>query len=114
METKKDKTCCFFGHRKIKVSEELKERLTKAVEELIIKDVDNFLFGSKSEFDSFALTLVSQLKEKYPHIKRIYVRAEFPDIDEKYKKYLLESYDDTYYPDGLISAGKAIYIERNY
>ena len=50
----------------------------------------------------------------YKHIKRIYVRAEFPYIDDNYKKYLLESYEDTYYPSKMIDAGKAAYVERNY
>ena len=58
--------------------------------------------------------LVTELKEKYPHIKRIYVRAEYPYISEHYKNYLLESYEDTYYPKKIISAGRAAYVERNY
>ena len=58
--------------------------------------------------------MVTDLKEKYPHIKRIYVRAEFPYIDDSYKKYLLESYEDTYYPEKMINAGRAAYVERNY
>ena len=29
-------------------------------------------------------------------------------------KYLLKSYDDTYYPEKIISAGRAVYVERNY
>ncbi len=45
----KDKTCCFFGHRTINETEELKERLTEIIEKLIVKEkVDTFLFGSKS------------------------------------------------------------------
>ena len=57
---------------------------------------------------------MTELKEKYPHIKRIYVRAEYPYISEHYKNYLLESYEDTYYPKKIISAGRAAYVERNY
>jgi len=115
MEMEKTKTCCFFGHRKIEVNNELKDRVSKAVERLIVEEnVDTFLFGSKSEFDSLCVECVSKLKEKYPHIKRIYVRAEFPCIDDKYKAYLLKSYDETYYPERIVSAGKAVYVERNY
>ena len=76
--------------------------------------VDTFLFGSKSRFNSLCLELVTELKEKYPHIKRIYVRAEYPDINEHYTNYLLESYEETYYPEHIRSAGKAAYVERNY
>lgn len=110
----KENTCCFFGHRKIENGEELEIRLTGIIEDLIInKKVDIFLFGSKSEFDSLCRTVVSKLREKYPHIKRIYVRAEYPEITEHYKKYLLEDYEDTYYPERIADAGQAVYVERN-
>ena len=111
----KEHTCCFFGHRKIEVTEELVNRLKEVVEDLIVeKKVDTFLFGSKSQFDKLALSVVTELKKKYPHIKRIYVRAEFPYIDEDYTAYLLKRYDHTYYPERMINAGKAAYVERNY
>ena len=78
------------------------------------KGVTRFLFGSKSEFDNLCHEAVSELKEKYPHVKRIYVRAEYPFINESYTAYLLKSYDETYYPEKLHGAGKAAYVERNY
>ena len=107
-------TCCFFGHRTIHETEELKISLTQAIEGLIVNEkVDTFLFGSKSRFDDLCLALVSKLKEKYPHVRRIYVRAEFPDIGEEYKTYLLKFYEDTYYPEGMRGAGRAVYVERN-
>ena len=111
----KTNTCCFFGHRTINETEELKNKLREAVEKLIVEEnVDTFLFGSKSRFDALCLEIVSEIKEKYPHIKRIYVRAEFPFIDDSYKTYLMKLYDDTYYPEKVIGAGRAAYIERNF
>ena len=111
----KIRCCCFFGHRKIKETEELKEAVCNAVEDLITsKNVDTFYFGSKSDFDDFCHSIVTELKEKYPHIQRIYVRAEFPYIDDSYRNYLLERYEDTYYPERMVDAGKAAYVERNY
>ena len=111
----KEHTGCFFGHRKIEVTDELVNRLEEIVEDLIInKNVNVFLFGSKSQFDKLCLRVVTELKKKYPHIRRIYVRAEFHYIDEGYTAYLLKSYDHTYYPKRLIHAGKAAYVERNY
>ncbi|MBR6796435.1 MAG: DUF1273 family protein [Clostridia bacterium] len=108
-------TCCFFGHRTINETDELRTKLTDTIEKLITDEkVDTFLFGSKSEFDRLCLKLVTKLKEKYPHVKRIYVRAEFPYINDDYMAYLLKSYDDTYYPEKLIGSGKAAYVERNY
>ncbi|MBE6701695.1 MAG: DUF1273 family protein [Ruminococcaceae bacterium] len=110
-----ENTCCFFGHRTINESEDLKRKLTDTVENLIVnKKVDTFLFGSKSRFDSLSLEVVTKLKEKYPHVKRIYVRAEFPFISEDYMAHLLRFYDDTYYPEKLITSGKAVYVERNF
>ena len=110
-----ENTCCFFGHRTINETEELKERLTKIIEKLIVdENVDTFLFGSKSRFNSLCLELVTEIKGKYPYIKRVYVRAEYPDINEQYTNYLLESYEDTYYPEHIIGSGRAAYVERNY
>ena len=111
----KRNTCCFFGHRMINETEELRSKVVEIIEELIVeKQVDTFLFGSKSRFNSLCVELVTEIKEKYPHIRRIYVRAEYPYISERYKNYLLESYEDTYYPEKIMNSGRASYVERNY
>ena len=111
---KKDFTCCVFGHRKINKTAELTERLTKIFVDLIEeRKVKTFLFGSKSEFDSLCLEIVSDLKSSYPNIKRIYVRSSFADIDKAYESYLLEKYEETYFPEKIRGAGKAAYVERN-
>ena len=111
----KTNTCCFIGHRKINETQELKSKLCEIIEKLIIKNqVDTFLFGSKSQFNSLCLKLVTQYKENYPYIKRVYVRAEYPYIDEYYKNYLLQNYEDTYYPKTVMGAGKVSYVKRNY
>ena len=86
MEDVKLYTCCFFGHRKITETDELKSNLYSEIEKLIINEkVNTFLFGSKSQFDDLCHTIVTELKEKYPYIKRVYVRAEFPYIDDSYR-----------------------------
>lgn len=107
-------TCCFIGHRDICETEELKAQLCQVIEKLIVEEqVDTFLFGSKSKFNNLCYTLVTELKEKYPFIKRIYVRSEFPVISEDYKAYLLESYEQTYFPQSIIGAGRSVYVQRN-
>ncbi|MEE0866755.1 MAG: SLOG family protein [Clostridia bacterium] len=114
MENSKLNTCCFFGHRKIDETPELIKRLTGTIETLITtKDVNTFLFGSKSEFDSLCYKVVTALKQTYPQIKRVYVRSAFADIDDSYTKYLLKNYEETYYPEKMRGAGKAAYVERN-
>lgn len=107
-------TCCFIGHREINESEYLPRRLLSVIKQLILTNkVDTFLFGSKSRFNRLCYEQVTILKEKYPHIKRVYVRAEFPVIDEQYIRYLLERYEDTYYPEQILGTGKAVYLLRN-
>ncbi len=108
------KACSFFGHRDTPQTDELKEKVRETVERLIVEErVDTFLFGSRSKFDELCHMVVTELKEKYPHIKRVYVRSQYPYIDKFYKDYLLESYDDTILPNRVEKAGKASYVERN-
>ena len=110
----KEKTCCFFGHRKIDKTPELKNNLYEIIENLIVNEnIDTFLFGSKSEFDDLCHKVATELREKYPHIKRVYVRAAFQHIPDWYEDSLLNHYEDTYFPEHMEKAGKASYVERN-
>lgn len=69
----KHKTCSFFGHRKISMSGNIKQKIKEQVEELIVRcDVQTFLFGSNSNFNDICHLVVSELKEKYRNIKRIF------------------------------------------
>ena len=107
--------CCFFGHRKVDDTLELRKKLYDIIEKLIVDDnIEFFLFGSRSKFNSLCYDIVSMIKEKHPHIKRIYVRAEYPYISDSYKSFLLGMYEDTYYPESILSSAKAVYIRRNY
>ena len=66
------KACRFFGHRNTPQTEELKQKVRETVERLIVEEgVDTFLFGSRSKFDELCHMVVTELKEKYPHIQRI-------------------------------------------
>ena len=109
-----EKMCCFIGHREINETDVLKKKLREEIERLIVdENIDTFLFGSKSQFDDLCYDIVTETKKNHPHIKRIFVRAEYPYIDESYKAYLLESYEDTYFPKSVLGAGKASYVKRN-
>lgn len=113
-DNERNKTCCFFGHRKINQTQKLSDRMFNVIEQLITeKSVDTFLFGSKSKFDDFAHEVVSQLKEKHPHIKRIYVRSAYQHIPDWYEESLLKHYEGTYFPEHIENAGRASYVERN-
>ena len=111
----KTKICCFIGHRTINKTEELREKLQTIIEKMITEnDVDTFLFGSKSDFADLCHEIVTDLKEKHSNIKRIFVRAEYPDINEDYENYLLRFYENTYFPEKMRNSGRAVYIKRNY
>jgi uncharacterized phage-like protein YoqJ len=108
------KACSFFGHRDTPQIEELKEKVRKIIERLIVEEgVDTFLFGSRSKFDDLCHIVVTELKEKYPNIKRIYIRSQYSYLDKQYKDYLLKSYDNTTMPPRVEKAGRASYVERN-
>lgn len=110
-----EKVCCFLGHREFFVTQDLKEELSLVIENLILKErVKTFIFGSKSLFNNLCYEEVTKIKYKYPKIERIYIRAEYPVIDEDYKKYLLERYEDTFFPENILKSGKAVYIKRNF
>lgn len=105
---------CFIGHRAIQKTKELVSSLNETIVSLINKGATTFLFGSMSEFDDLSWKTVTALKIKYPFIKRVYVRSVYPYIDKNYEKFLLESYEETYFPPKLENAGKCSYVERNY
>ena len=111
----KNKTCCVFGHRKIQDKDLIREKLLHIFKELILSyEVDTFLLGSKSEFDDLCSKMLKSLKKEYPHIRRVYVRSMYPVLDEEYEQWLLEHFDETYFPPGAEKAGRARYVERNY
>ncbi len=105
---------CFIGHRTIKKNDKLISLLKRVVISLINNGVTTFLFGSKSEFNDLSWEIVTELKKIYPFIKRVYIRSAYQYIDKSYEKYLLQSYEETYFPPKLEKAGKCSYIERNY
>ncbi len=121
-------SCSFFGHRKIKITDELKQRVKDIIEKLIIKEnVLIFLFGSKSNFDSLCHLIVSELKEKYPKIKRIsftcksetcVLESERQSLEEVYsyfrgKEVHLLGVEEEIEHKTKYTSGRASYIERN-
>ncbi len=108
------KTCCFIGHRNVEETPELRKSLTETIRRLITENgVKKFLFGSKSRFDDLCQEIVDELREEYPHIKRVYVRMYYPELGEPYIGYILHDFEDTYMPKGIENAGVARYVERN-
>ena len=89
-ETDRSKTCTFIGHRTIEKTDALAEKVTSEIRRLITEEgYDTFLLGSKSLFNDLCMDILSELKKEYPHIRRIYVRAEYPVIKDDYKEFCL-------------------------
>lgn len=123
------KACSFFGHRDTPQTEELKEKVREIVERLIIEEgVDTFLFGSRSKFDELCHIVVTELKEKYPHIQRIAYLCkhetaclEGAGMEEKRRikeftgrDVYVREFEDIKRSSRVNSAGCASYVERNY
>ncbi len=104
---------CFIGHREIKDTPELRERLNNILTELIKKGTTNFIFGDHSEFNRLCYNSVTELKEKYPTIKRIHFRCNYEEMDDYTMQFSLMGYDETFCPKGVGKAGRASYVERN-
>lgn len=110
----KRKTACFLGDRGIKITPQLRKEIQSTTERLIIQEgVRIFLFGDKSPFNDLCVETVTGFKENYPDLKRVYVRADYPVITKLYEEYILETYDETYMPEGLTEASLKRYAERN-
>ena len=106
-------TCCFIGHRKINDTPELRERLQGILQELIDNGTSNFIFGDHSAFNSLCYDLVTELKEKYPTIKRINFRKDYEDTNDYTMQFLIAGYEESICPKGVGNAGRASYVERN-
>ena len=104
---------CFIGHRKINDTPELRERLRGILQELIETGTVNFIFGDHSAFDDLCYELVTELKEKYPEIKRINFRKDYEDTNDYTMQFLIVGYEESICPKGAGSAGRASYVERN-
>ena len=104
----------FIGHRKIEEGEELRQKLTDIITSLTGKEkADTFLFGSKSEFNDLCYEVVTELKNKYPHIRRIEVRASNEYLPQMYLDITLKFYEETVFPESVGGAGYRSYIKRN-
>ena len=108
------KTCCIIGHRDFEKTEELEIKVKNIIAELIKKEkVATFLFGSKSKFTDFCYDIITEYKNNYSNLKRIFVRAEFPVISEDYYNYLKTFYEDSYFYSEKLINNKFSYIKRN-
>lgn len=107
------KTCCFIGHRRIEGEKALWETIHLAVERLIGRGVEEFIFGDRSEFNDLCNKVVAELQETYPQIRRIQFRVTYPVADAYTLRLVQGGYDESYFPEEIRRAGRAAYVERN-
>ncbi len=70
-------TVSFFGHWNTEENENLVRHMKLVVEKLIKNyNIKYFLFGGLGNFDEIAWKVVTNLKEKYPHIQRIFIVSD--------------------------------------
>ena len=63
------KTCCFTGHRIIKITPELVQRLKDTIIKLITQGVTDFYDGGAIGFDTLCAETIIALKGEYKDIK---------------------------------------------
>ena len=87
-------TCFFVGNRD--APQELREELSKAVEEVIDRyQVELFVTGGRGRFDRMAAETVQQLRGKYPRIRLCLLLAYHP---AERPASLPPGYDESFYP----------------
>ena len=82
----------FCGHGNYVYGEDIKNKLKVEAEKLINQGADLFYLGGYGKFDGLATEVLTELKEKYPQIKRILV---IPYLN---RDYYTQNYDETLYP----------------
>ena len=75
------KTCCFTGHRIIKITPELVQRLRDAIVDIIGKSVTEFYDGGALGWDMLCAETVIDLKAKYPDIK-LHMLLPCPTVEQ--------------------------------
>ncbi len=107
------KSCSIIGHRVVEATDDLKTSIMQTARHLIINDgITDFLFGSRSVFKDLCYDVITELKKEFDYIRRIYVRAEYPNITEHYYNYLKRFYEDSYFYSDTQN-GRLNYIKRN-
>lgn len=85
------KSCSFFGHRDITITKFLEEKVKNIIKNLIItENCYTFFFGEMGDFDNLCYEIVSEFKNLYPEIQRIYVCTDEKSLFKRKRKKLKE------------------------
>ena len=97
--------CTFFGHRECSGLD--RTTLRREVEEQIAQGVDRFYVGHQGQFDNMVRDVLTELKEKYPHISFAVVLAYLPSQRKGY-----DDCGSSIYPEGLEAVPPRFAIEK--
>lgn len=102
--------CTFFGHRD--TPSYIRKLLVNTITDLIEKrKVDIFYVGNHGGYDAMVLSVLKELKIKYPHIRYTVVLAYMAKNNITYD---CNNFKDTLYPEGLETVPKRFAIlKRN-
>ncbi|MBR5817463.1 MAG: hypothetical protein IKY62_02340 [Clostridia bacterium] len=92
-----EKICSFFGHRELKITDELYSRTACEITRAIEDGCHTFYFGGYGKFDELCYNIVAKMKEEKPEIKRIYCVAQERYLHKNVPYFKRENYDDVIY-----------------
>lgn len=79
----KDKIVCFAGHRHEFQNIGIEQKLKETIITLIEKGYNVFYDGNKGSFDKICLSIIINLKQKYPNIKIYRILSNYNHKKEK-------------------------------
>ena len=91
------KTCSFFGHREITLTNELYAIVKTEIVNSVLFGCRIFYFGGYGEFDRLCYSIVTELKKEYTDIKRIYCVPQEWHLRKSVKFFNPDDYDDVIY-----------------
>ncbi|MBQ7336210.1 MAG: hypothetical protein IJW92_07045 [Clostridia bacterium] len=96
---KKDLICSFFGHRTIKITDELYTTTTAEIIKSVNFGCRIFYFGGYGDFDDLCYKIVTKIKEQNPelNIRRIYCVAQERYLRKNVRYFRREDYDEVTY-----------------
>ncbi len=109
--------CAFFGHRDVKVTEELEKLLEKVARNLIESGIDEFWLCGQGNFDWISRLVMLKLKEEYRWIYLCYItpyRYSDYHMKELSKKYeVIYPYEAQNGPKKFAISRRNKYIAEN-
>lgn len=99
------------GHRRIEITEKLKEALKETLMRLVENGADTFYFcGTKGDFDYLCYDYLGELMQSH-RIKRVLARAYYDCIDEDIFEYRIDYTESRCFPEDLRSPILTIYTK---